>query len=748
MNQNQLDPQPQVTHTPKPSAGILASADEKVHSSVASPASGSAASPSPTTGSGLTQSVSSPGTYIQIPINAEVRWISTFSLPTAVQHKIFGGANNLPKGGEGSKPTTAIYIYPVNPVKVTEANRLLPLVPKPLPLTRGASGGTVPAQETSTASPVAKVSSKEPSGRHTKVSRTSKACAPTPTPVSVKFCDNLASQVLKTFVRQQAKGASMDSLMKAYSNSPLETKFGSSFKDNALLLFDGQLYFLAQKGIEIPTGAEKGRQPVRRSCDPKVVPAEEERLAQRIEGGRYSLNTSNTRQDADSPDKSHERDTKGKEKRVKRNKCSNTTCGMDVGGHDASAHPVENGSNLGQEVVKKLPNTLSGKCAHDPWISKDRDLLLKAGIHADVRVCLNRISSIDLANTSGCRLESPMKYVTKFSEKPDPMDLKKCAEHSLVPGPAELEECPELIREHYPTEFRECPKLFKECAVADLEGGLDALRVPDMVASQECPVLSKELPLEECAAISEAFSPPKLEKSPAILKKPGSLTLEECHNYSKTCVTIELEGVDADNVLSTVECGEHSDPAVSSSSADLMDCLSESEEGDHSKLQRKRKEVEIVTSECTGLDWTAQSVTAKKRKQPQVNLAPETSADSQMESGRDLDVGNLERVDNEKSPPTLPSCFDVSSALELNSLVTKEEERTSPSFHKSHPPDCENTADLSWSNPLEVDETIRDEKINRLKEMLKEKQAALDQMRKKISLSDTASYSTLESCRL
>ncbi|XP_060701194.1 uncharacterized protein LOC132828246 [Hemiscyllium ocellatum] len=743
MNQNQLDPQPQVTHIPKPS-GSLASADEQIHSSVASPGSRSAAGPSPISGSGLTQGVSSPGTYIQIPINAEVRWISTFSLPTAVQHKIFGGANNLPKGGESSKPTTAIYIYPVNPVKVTEANRLLPLAPKPLPLTQGAGGLNVPAKETPTASPVTKATSKESSGRQdTKASRVGKACASTPTPVSVKFCDNLASQVLKTFVRQQAKGASVDSLMKAYCNSPLETKFGSSFKDNALLLFDGQLYFLAQKGIEIPTGAEKGRQQGRksRSRDRKAVHADGERLAKTIDASRNLLHTSSTRQDGDLPEKSHECDTKGKEKRVKRNKCSNNSRGINVADHSTSTHPVENGSNLGQEVIK-LSNLLSGKCAHNPWFSKDRDLLLKAGIHSDVRVCLDRLSCADLTKISGCRLESCMKYITKFSKKSDPMDLKQCAEQSLAPGPAKLEECPELIREHYPTEFRECPKLFKESAQADLGGGLDALRVPDVIASQECPVLCKELPLEEYAAVSGAFSPPKLEKCPAILK-PGSLTLEECHNYSKTCVTIGLEGVDSNIIPSTVEFGEHSDPAVSSSSADLMDPLSESEEGDHSKRQRKRKEVEKPG--CPGLDWIDQSVTAKRRKQPEVDLGPETSADSEMESSRGLDIGNLEKVHNGNSPPTSPSCLEVSSALELNSLVTNEG-RTSSPFHKSHPTECENTADLS--NPLEVDETIRDEKINRLKEMLKEKQAALDQMRKKISLSDTASYSTLESCRL
>ncbi|XP_078403009.1 uncharacterized protein LOC144683642 [Cetorhinus maximus] len=758
MNQNQLGPQPQTAYTPRPSASSLVSVGEQVYSSVASPASGSAASPSPTTGSGMAQSVASPGTYIQIPINAEVRCVSTFSLPMAVQQKIFGGTRNLPKGGDCSKPTTAIYICPVNPVKVTEAKRLLPLVPKPSSLIRGARGVTDPVQETPAASPVAKVPSKEPSsGRQdTKMNRAGKESTTIPTPVSVKFCNNLASQVLKTFVKQQAKGVSMDSLMQAYSSSPVDTKVvGSSFKENALLLFNGQLYFLAQKGIEIPTGADKGRLSRRESgpCEPKVVHAEEERVEQRIETSQSSLSTANAKQDADTPEMSNEPDTKGQEHAVKRNDCLNNPQAMDMDAHETNLHPAENGLNLVQEVVKQLPNPLSGSSARSHLFSKDKDLLSKAGIYADVRVCLDRISLVDLANISGCQSESPVKYIPKLSKEPDPPDLEKCEEHSWVPGLPELEECPELIREHDPTEFRECPELFKEVGPSDLEEGPDALRVPDPVASQECPELSKELAaLEECAAISRVLSPAELEECPAISKEPSPLRLEECHDYSKNRVTITLEeGVDAFRVRSTPEFGEHSEAPMNPSS-DLMDCLSESEEGGHSKFRRKRKEVEVETQTpgCLNPDWTYQDVSAKKRKHLGVDPCSETYTGTQMEMCGNLDVGSPESVDTENSLPTLPSCLEASTAPELNSLVAKEEETsTSLTLLKSDPPEGENLADLSLSNPLEVDETVRDEKINRLKEMLKEKQAALDQMRKKISLSNTASSSpTLESFTL
>ncbi|XP_067913046.1 uncharacterized protein [Heterodontus francisci] len=776
MNQNQLGPEPQTAHTPKPSA----SGGEGVHTCVTSPASSLAASPS--VDLGTVQSVTCPGTYIQIPINAEVRCVSTLSLPMAVQQKIFGGTCKLPKDGDYSKCTSAIYICPVNPVKVTETKRLLPLVPKPLSLIRSAGDVTDPVLEKPTASLVAKMMSKAPSSRNqdTKMHKAGKEVTTTPTPVSVKFCNNLASQVLKTFVKHQAKGVSMDSWMQAYCNGPLDTKAGRSFKENALLLFNGQLYFLAQKGIEIPTGADKGRLSVRESepHDQKVgpggpgrlelsrcpgepgrlelsrcpgepgrlelsrCPGELGQLELSIETSPSPLSSSTTRQDVGSPEMRHELDTKGKECDVNRDNCLNPR-GMDLAAHDTSLLPVKNGLDLAQKVVKQLPNSLPGSCARWPLLSKDRDLLLKAGIFADVRVCLYRISLIDLANSSGCWLESPITYIPKLSKEPDLEDLGICPEHSWESGPPELEQCPELIREHDPTEFRECPELLKEARLPDLGKGPDISRVPDSVGSKEPSLVI----MEEDVAVSRVLMPAELEECPAISREPSQVALEECHDYSKKRVTITLEE-DAYRAPTTAEFGGHSEPPLNTSSADLMDCLSESEEGFHNNFRRKRKEVEVVTqtSGCLNLDWTDQSVTAKRRKQH--DLYSETSADSQIETFGDLNVGSPEGVDTENSLPIQPSCLEASSSLETNSLVAKEENNTSPPFHKLHPPEWENSAGLTSSNPLEVDETIRDEKINRLKEMLKEKQAVLDQMRKKISLSNTTSHSTLESFTL
>ncbi|XP_051890394.1 uncharacterized protein LOC127580686 [Pristis pectinata] len=688
MNQNQLSPEPQTALSPKPCSN-LSSGCEQVHSSIASPASGLAASPSPAAGLGIVQSVASPGTYIQIPINAEVRCVSTLSLPTAVQKKIYGGTCNLRKGTDSSKPSTAIYIYPVNPVKLTDipTKRLLPLMHKP------SSSVSVTDSEKPISSP-AEVQSKETSsGRQdTKTNRSGKEATVTPTPVSVKFCNNLASQVLKTYVKQQGKGGSMDDLMQTYFNSPLEIKTANSFKDNALLLFNGQLFFLAQKGIEVPTGAEKGKLTARESGtrEPKAVqggpgPATEPGcFEQRIDTGQTSASSSTARHEVDS------------------------------------------------QVVKRLPNSLPGSCVRRSTFSENRDLLLKAGIHLDVRVRLYRISLNGNADTSGRWLERPVKSVPQLSKEPDPVNFEGCPKLSREPELVKLEECPELSRECDPAELKECPELSREVDFGGLEENSDTSKVPVSFPSQECPKLSKEsgpVVMEECAAISRVLKP-ELEGCPIILREPSPATLEECHGNSKNNVSVALqEDGDACKIPSSADFREHLKPTVNSSSADLKGCLPESDEGCHRKCRTKRKEVEIEiqSSGCLNPNWDDDKSGPNKRSKHHGEItSSKTSVDSKRETCGLLNVKKPTNSEAENSATTPLRCL-----LELNNQQSE-----SPSQDGFHPPEQE--------NPLEVDDTVRDEKINRLKEILKEKQAALDRMRKRVSLSSSGSCSELE----
>ncbi|XP_069797347.1 ligand-dependent nuclear receptor-interacting factor 1-like [Narcine bancroftii] len=722
MSQSQLSHEPQSALTPKPCS--LASGCEQVHSSVASPASGLAAGPSPATNFGMVQNVASPGTYIQIPINAEVYCVSTFSLPMAVRKKIYGVTYNVPKAND-SKPTTAIYICPVNTVKLIETKNLLPLAHKPTSLVCGAKSMT--GLEKPISSPTPKVPSKEISLRRqdTKMNCARKESAITPTPVSVKFCSNLASQVLKTFVRQPGKGGSMDSLIKTYFSSPLEMKTANSFKDNALLLFNGQLFFLAHKGTEIPTGADKGKLSEKElgTQEVKMVPGEPDGFQSRIDAGHTLASSLVAKLDIDSCETKCNLETNRKECAVLRDASLNTPT-------DTSAITQQNGSELAQQIVKHLPN-VSGSRARRPMFPEYKDLLLKAGIHSDVSVCLYRISMNGDADTSGRWLECPTRCIPQLCKEPDPVNLEECPKLSREPELAKPEGCLDSTWEGDPDELKECPKLSREVDLGESEENLNNARVPASFLSQKCPELSKEsepVGMEEWAAKSIRFKPVELEECPSISKESSPVTLAECHGHSKNNVTVALqEDGDPCKIPGLTGFREHLEPTVNS--ADLKDCLLESEEGCQNKGKRKRKEVEIEnpSSAWPNPSWDDDvSEPHKRRKDHKEISLSETSADSQREKPGFLSVGGPSRVETEQSGPTLL----------YNLLESNKEQSKLPSQAEFHPG--------QHKNPLEVDETIRDEKINRLKEALKEKQEALDRMRKKVAPSYSASCSTLE----
>lgn len=208
----------------------------------------------------------------------------------------------MPKGCCSSKSTTAIYICPVNPVKLSEAKCLMPLMHKPLQSDNRAQSVT-DSVEKPISSSAAEVTSKETSSRRQdKMNRAEKEGTATPTPVSVRFCNNLASEVLKTYVKQQGKQNSMEDIMQTYFNNPLDVKTASSFKDNALLLFNGQLFFLAHKGVDMSIGADKGKLPTKESGtdESKVAQGGPGHFKQRIDTGHTSTSSSGLGRDTDS----------------------------------------------------------------------------------------------------------------------------------------------------------------------------------------------------------------------------------------------------------------------------------------------------------------------------------------------------------------------------------------------------------------------------------------------------------------
>ncbi|XP_062899773.1 uncharacterized protein LOC134344239 [Mobula hypostoma] len=714
MNPNQLSPEPQTALSPKPCSNLPSSCGQ-VHSSIASPASGLAASPFPAAGLGIMQNMTSPGTYIQIPTNAEVRCISTLSLPPAVQRKIYGGACSPPKGSDSSKPSIAIYIYPVNPIKLSEAKRLLPLTHKPLSPDCGAKGVT--DSEEKPISPPAQVPNKKTSSRRQdiKINQPAKDAIVTPTPVSVKFCNNLASQVLKTYVKLQGKGGCMDDLMQTYFNNPLEVKSANSFKDNALLLFNGQLFFLAQKGTEIPAAAMKGK-PLARESDaqePSMVEGETGCFEHRIDTGQISTSSSAARREIDPQASKREHETNRKE-------C--TAKGGD--GLNCPSKPRQNGLEMSQQIVKWLPNSLPASCVRRPMFSENRDLLLKAGIHYDVSVCLHRISLSGNADTSVHRVERPAGSIPQLCKEPERVHLEECPKLSREPELSEIEECLELTGE---PELKACPQLSKEVDFGDLEENSDTSKITTSFPSKECPDLSKEsgpVVMEECASILKVLKPGELEGCSSISREASPVSLEESQGNFKNNVSVALqEDRGACGTPSSADLREQLEPSVNLSCVGLKDCQAELDEDFHSKDRRKREEVEIEiqSSGWQNSNGDDDKCGPNKRRKLHQEITSETSVNSEREVCGLLNVKRPTNDEAGNSAATSPRCL----------LILHHQPQVC-----FYPPEQE--------NPLEVDDTVRDEKINRLKEILKEKQAALDLVRKRVSLSSSASGSTVE----
>lgn len=134
-------------------------------------------------------------------------------------------------------------------------------------------------------------------------------------------------------------------------------------------------------------------------------------------------------------------------------------------------------------------------------------------------------------------------------------------------------------------------------------------------------------------------------------------------------------------------------------------------------------EIEIRSSGCVIPNLDNDKSATNKRRKHNEGLASSEASESPRETCGLPNVGKLKNAEAAPIPPY--------SLLELN-----KEQSESISQDGFHPPEQE--------NPLEVDETVRDEKINRLKEILKEKQAALERMRKKVSPSSSESCSILE----
>ncbi|NXI56353.1 LRIF1 factor, partial [Chloroceryle aenea] len=206
----------------------------------------------------LPVSVKSPvlpfGHHLQIPADAEVKSVPASSLPPAIQQKILAAAaTNVSGGADGTKMPTVIYVSPVNTVKTVLPKRLQAICPKRATEVSKTLIMTA-TQKGNSSSPETVTSSDGQQSQQTPMKWVVQEGPQLPTPclIPVKSSNNVASKILKTLSDMKNVEVNSANILPLCSSGPggSQTKI-ISIKENALVMYNGKVYFLTKRGSDV-----------------------------------------------------------------------------------------------------------------------------------------------------------------------------------------------------------------------------------------------------------------------------------------------------------------------------------------------------------------------------------------------------------------------------------------------------------------------------------------------------------------
>ncbi|XP_075448941.1 ligand-dependent nuclear receptor-interacting factor 1-like isoform X2 [Ascaphus truei] len=188
------------------------------------------------------------GHHLQIPANAEVRSILASSLPFAVQQKILAANGSSGKHAVAKNPSV-IYVSPVNTVKTVAPKRFSPIYPKPHQSTSKKAPVTLPStlQSLTENLPSFKESSPNtPMKWIVQENQESASCL-----VPVKSSNDTASKILKMLTGTKPDETSIANMLPMCSNSLSSNTNIIPIKDNALVMYNNKIYLLAKRGSDV-----------------------------------------------------------------------------------------------------------------------------------------------------------------------------------------------------------------------------------------------------------------------------------------------------------------------------------------------------------------------------------------------------------------------------------------------------------------------------------------------------------------
>ncbi|KAJ8016450.1 hypothetical protein DPEC_G00007330 [Dallia pectoralis] len=187
------------------------------------------------------------GQYLQIPPNAQVKTLPASALPPAIKRQIFTSSMNCV-----SNSPTVLYVSPVQTMK-QGGSPLSPTSQKAglsLSCNQGSPGQTVTCPSTCSTQPTTTSKDGRPPVTPIKWVIEEADGSPAPCLVPVKST-SMTSEILKTLAKMEKAKKTSENPTKTFL-SPQEsgTKIGQE-KDNALVMYNGKVYFVAKKTPEL-----------------------------------------------------------------------------------------------------------------------------------------------------------------------------------------------------------------------------------------------------------------------------------------------------------------------------------------------------------------------------------------------------------------------------------------------------------------------------------------------------------------
>ncbi|XP_038866354.1 uncharacterized protein LOC120060971 isoform X2 [Salvelinus namaycush] len=181
------------------------------------------------------------GQYLQIPPNAQVKTLPASALPPAIKRQIFTSSTTC-----ASNSPMVLYVSPVQTMK----HNYVPTSPKSAPsLSRlPRSSGQTLSTCSSTGSRQCSITAKDGKRLVTPIKWVIEEADGLPAPCRVPVnSSSMTSDILKTVAEMEKASKTCDHTAKNHSTSQEgQTKIGQE-KDNALVMYNGKVYFVANK---------------------------------------------------------------------------------------------------------------------------------------------------------------------------------------------------------------------------------------------------------------------------------------------------------------------------------------------------------------------------------------------------------------------------------------------------------------------------------------------------------------------